>query len=160
MLRLKTAAGERLEIPDTCITAVMKPCDRANPCAVIYDTGAGAQVDQLADQYGFVKKAVIDAMAMVNPVEVRIVEPVSVGEVQGFHEGRIFLSRLRIVGRREVNGDPNGIRARLFVDLFNQEGKATTLNIADTLDEMDGVEAAPSKAEDKAEGERPSIIAQ
>ena len=40
MLRLTTAAGERLEIPATYITAVMKPCDGVNPCAIIFDFGA------------------------------------------------------------------------------------------------------------------------
>lgn len=142
MLQLKTAAGERLEIPAACIMAVMKPCDGVNPCAIIYDFGAGAQVDQLADQYGFVRKAVIDAMAMINAVEIRIVEPVSLDGVEGWREGRMFLSRQRILGRREVRDDPNGVRARLYADLFNIAGKATTLNIADTLDEMDGVESS------------------
>ena len=54
MLHLKTAAGERLEIPAGCIIAVMRPCDGINPSAIMYDMGAGPAVDQLSDQYGFV----------------------------------------------------------------------------------------------------------
>ena len=141
MLHLKTAAGERLEIPAYAIVAVMKPCDGVNPSAIIFDMGQGPQVDQLSDQYGFVKKLANDALAMVNPVEVRVLEPVAIdGEQVGYHEGRMFFSRDRIVGRREVKEDANGVRAKLFVDLL---GKPTAISIADTLDELDGVEAEP-----------------
>ena len=142
MLHLKTAAGERLEIPAYAIIAVMKPCDGVNPSAIIFDMGEGPQIDQLADQYGFVKKLAIDAQAMVNPVEVRILEPVAIdGEQVGYKEGRMFFSRDRIVGRREVKDDANGTRAKLFVDLL---GKPMAISIADTLDELDGVEAEPA----------------
>lgn len=142
MLHLKTAAGERLEIPGYAIIAVMKPCDGVNPSAIIFDMGTGPQIDQLSDQYGFVKKLAIDAQAMVNPAEVRILEPVAIdGDAVGYHEGRMFFSRDRIVGRREVAGDPNGIAAKLFVDLL---GKPLAISIADTLDDLDGVEAEPA----------------
>ena len=142
MLHLKTAAGERLEIPAYSIIAVMKPCDGVNPSAIIFDMGAGPQVDQLSDQYGFVKKLANDAQAMVNPVEVRILEPVTVdGEQIGYREGRMLFSRDRIVGRREVKDDANGIRAKLFVDLL---GKPMAISVADTLDELDGVEGEPA----------------
>ena len=142
MLHLKTAAGERLEIPAYAIIAVMKPCGGANPSAVIFDMGAGPQVDQLSDQYGFVKKLAIDTQAMVNPVEVRALEPVSVdGDQVSFHEGRMLFSRDRIVGRREVKDDANGIRAKLFVDLL---GKPMAISVADTLDELDGMEGEPA----------------
>lgn len=134
MLHLKTASGERLEIPATCINAVMQPCDGVNPCAIIFDFGANKQIEQLSDQYGFVKKAVIDSMAMINPVEVRVLEQVG----EKLAEGRMFLSRDRILGRREVKHDASGIHARLFVDLL---AKPISINIADTLDELDGVQA-------------------
>lgn len=146
MLHLKTAAGERLEIPASAIIAVMKPCDGVNPAAIIFDMGDGPQVDQLADQYGFVKKAAVDSMAMVNPIEVRILEPVQIGEgddaMIGFKEGRMFFSRARIIGRREVAGDQHGVNAKLFVDLL---GKPMAISVADTFDEMDGVEREPRK---------------
>ncbi|GLV22020.1 hypothetical protein TomMM35A_18730 [Sphingobium sp. TomMM35A] len=142
MLHLKTAAGERLEVPAYAIIAVMKPCDGVNPSAIIFDMGEGPQIDQLGDQYGFVKKLVNDAQAMVNPVEVRILELVAIdGEQVGYREGRMFFSRDRIVGRREVKDSANGICAKLFVDLL---GKPTAISIADTLDELDGVEAEPA----------------
>jgi hypothetical protein len=141
MLHLKTAAGERLEIPAVCIMAVMKPCNGINPAAIIYDVGTGPQADQLADQYGYVKKAVIDSQGMVNPLEVRIIEQVTIGTdadaVTGFHEGRMFIARDRIVGRREVLDDPHGVKARLFIRLFD---RPNTINVADTLDEIDGIE--------------------
>ena len=142
MLHLKTAAGERLEIPDYAIIAVMRPCDGVNPSAIIFDMGQGPQVDQLADQYGFVKKLANDAQVMVNPVEVRILEPVTVDDEQiGYREGRMLFSRDRIVGRREVKDDANGIRAKLFVDLL---GKPMAISVADTLDELDGMEGEPA----------------
>ena len=141
MLHLKTANNERLEIPAYAIIAVMKPSDGTHPSAIIFDMGAGAQVDQLVDQYGHVKKLAIDSQAMVNPIEVRVIEPVGVGEgsdvVSAIGEGRMFFSRDRIAGRREVHGDPDGINATIFVNLL---GKPMAINVADTLDEMDGVE--------------------
>lgn len=140
MLHLTTAAKERLEIPPGCIVAVMKPSDGGNPCAIIYDIGVGMQIDQLSDQYGYVKKLAVDAQAMVNPIEVRTVEP---GE-DGPCEGRVFFARDRIVGRREVKDSEDGVNARIFVDLL---GRTSALNVADTLDEMDGIEPkAPAKA--------------
>jgi len=142
VLHIKTATGERLEIPAYAILAVFKPCDGVNPCAIISDMGMGLQFDMLADQYGFVKKACIDNMAMVNPLEVRLLEQVKVDDdperpLSVFAEGRMFFPRGAIVGRREIAGDPNGIKAKLFVDLG---GKRMVFNVADTLDEMDGVE--------------------
>ncbi|WP_103728934.1 hypothetical protein [Novosphingobium sp. HII-3] len=145
MLHLKTAAGERLEIPAACIIAVMKPCDGVNPCAIIADVGMGPQVDQLSDQYGFVKKAVADSAAIVNPIELRLVEPVQPAEggdaAPVMAEGRMFLARSQITSRREVLGDANGIRARLTVQLL---GRPMAINVADTLDELDGIVPAPA----------------
>ncbi|KMS59968.1 hypothetical protein V474_07650 [Novosphingobium barchaimii LL02] len=141
-----------MEIPAACIIAVMKPCDGANPCSIIFDAGAGPLVDQLSDQYGFVKKAAVDGMAMVNAIELRIVEPVPPADGEAapvMAEGKLFCARSRITGRREVIDDPAGIRAKLFVDLF---GKPMTINVADTLDEMDGVDPAPVAIPSTTEG--------
>ncbi|WP_134094061.1 hypothetical protein [Novosphingobium sp. PhB55] len=139
---MKTAAGERLEIPAGCIIAVMRPCDGINPSAIIYDMGAGPAIDQLSDQYGCVKKTVLDAAGIINPIEVKIVEAVTLGEGEeaatALQQGRMIFARSRIEGRREVIGDPNGIRAGLFVNLT---GQTMRINVADTLDELDGVEA-------------------
>lgn len=141
MLHLKTANKERLEIPESAIIAVMKPSDGVNPSGLIYDMGSGPQIEQLADQYGYLKKMAIDSEAIVNPMEVRIIEQHKVGDgeeaIVAYQEGRMFFSRLRIVGRKEKIGDPNGVNAVLYVDLL---GKAMALQVADTLDEMDGVE--------------------
>lgn len=143
MLHLKTAAGERLELPASCIIAVMKPCDGENPSAIIYDIGvSGAQFQQLTDQYGFVKKLAIDGMAMVNPLEVRVLEPVP--GVDGLQEGKLFFTRSRIVGRREVLGGEDATKSILFVDLL---GKPAPVKVANTLDELDGNEAAPVAVE-------------
>lgn len=141
MLRLTTANGERLEIPGYAIIAVMKPSDGIYPCAIIFDMGAGPQVDQLCDQYGHVKKLAIDSQAFVNPIEVRVIEQVQVGQgdeaVAAFAEGRMFFARDRILGRREVKGDPNGVNATIFVNLL---GSPMAISTGDTLNEMDGEE--------------------
>lgn len=147
MLHLKTAAGERLEIPAGCIIAVIKPCDGESPCAVVYDMGFGQQLDQLSDQYGFVKKNVIDSMAIVNAIEVRHIEGAIIAKADNgspifgapYKEGRMFFSRSLISGRREVKGDAiPGCKSRLFVNLL---GGVMPINIADTLDELDGTDA-------------------
>ncbi|PZR83592.1 MAG: hypothetical protein DI537_34670 [Stutzerimonas stutzeri] len=147
MLHLKTARGERLEILATAILAVMKPTDGVNPASIVYDMGAGPQFDQLANAYGFVKKSLLDSHAMVNPIEVRILEPVQIGDgdeaATALREGRMFFPRAAIIGRREVTGDPGGIRARLYINLL---GKASAIHVADTLDELDGEEPAPLSA--------------
>jgi len=130
MLRLTTAAGERLEIPGGAIIAVMERVDGANPSTIIFDMGSGPQGDQLSDQYGYVKKLAIDAQAMVNPIEVREKAPSGTA--------RLCFARERIVGRREVKPSVNGINATLFVNLL---GKVSALQVSDTFDEMDGVES-------------------
>lgn len=132
MLRLTTAAGERLEIPGGAIIAVMEPLGGANPSAIVFDMGAGegAWIDQLSDSYGLVKKLAMDAQALVNPIEVRERSPNG--------EARLFFARDRIVGRREVKSGVSGINSTLFVNL---RGKVEAVHVADTFDEMDGVEA-------------------
>ena len=151
MLRLTTANSERLEIPGFAIIAVMKPSDGVYPCAIIFDMGAGPQVDQLCDQYGHVKKLAIDSQSIVNPIEIRVIEQVQVGQGEGattaFGEGRMFFARDRIVGRREVRGNPNGINATIFVNLL---GKPMAINTADTLAEMDGEEPERKPTRSKA----------
>ncbi|MGC4250438.1 MAG: hypothetical protein QM605_02935 [Sphingobium sp.] len=135
MLHLKTAHNERLEIPESAIIALMKPSDGVNPGALMFDMGGGPQIEQLADQYGHLKKMAIDSAAIVNPIEVRIIEAAAVGEgaeaMTAYREGRMFFSRLRIVGRREKKGDPNGVNAIVYVDLL---GKAMALQVADDLE--------------------------
>lgn len=141
MLHLKTANNERLEIPPSAIIAVTQPSTGDAPSGIIYDMGGGVQSDHLSDQYGYVKKMVSDAAAIVNPIEVRVIEAVTVGEgeeaVTAHREGRVFFSRLRISARREMKGDPNGVNAILYVDLV---GRTQPILVADTLDELDGVE--------------------
>ncbi|MFK4871679.1 hypothetical protein [Novosphingobium sp. ZW T3_23] len=146
MLHLKTAAGERLEIPAGCIIAVIKPCGGESASAVAYDMGFGQQLDQLSDQYGFVKKNVIDSMAIVNPIEVRHIEGTIIATTDSgspifgapYNEGRMFFSRSLITGRREVKDEAiPGCKSRLFVNLL---GGVMPINIADTLEELDGVE--------------------
>lgn len=129
MFNLKTANNERLEIFGNTIIAVMKPCNGVNPCAIVHDMGQGMRVDQLSDQYGYVKKLLTDSTSIINAIEVRIVE--------GGNEGKLFFSRNAIVSRREVKGGADGINAVLAVDLF---GRLSEITVADTLDEMDGVE--------------------
>jgi len=160
MLHLKTANNERLEIPPSAIIAVMKPSDGVNPGALIYDIGAGPQIEQLADQYGYLKKMAIDAAAIINPVELRIIERHQVGEgaesLLAHQEGRLFISRMAITGRREKRDDPNGINAIVYANLL---GKPMAINVADTLDEMDGVEP-PARPARKAKARPAPITAQ
>ncbi|GLT00138.1 hypothetical protein GCM10007897_15220 [Sphingobium jiangsuense] len=141
MLHLKTAQGERLELPAHAIIAVMRPSSGDNPSAIIFDMGMGPQIDQLGDQYGFVKKLIADSNAMVNPIEIRVVEPVPDGD-GATAEGRMFFPRDRIAGRREVKDDQRGVRSTLFVNLL---GKPIVINAADTLDELDGIGPEPKR---------------
>lgn len=143
MLKLTLAAGGRLEIPAHAIIAVMKPADGINPAAIMYDMGAGLQVDQLGDQYGWLKKTANDASAFNNPLEVTTVEHWNVGEgaeaVQASGEGRMLFSRSRIAGRRDVI-DGGIAKGRLYVRL---DERTVTINTLETLNEMDGVESTP-----------------
>lgn len=141
MLHLKTAQGERLELPAHAIIAVMQPSSGDNPSAIIFDMGMGPQIDQLGDQYGFVKKLIADSNSMVNPIEIRVVEPVPDGD-GATAEGRMFFPRDRIAGRREVKDDQRGVRSTLFVNLL---GKPIVINAADTLDELDGIGPEPKR---------------
>ena len=145
MLKLNLAAGGRLELPAYALFAVMKPSDGSNPTAVMYDLGAGLQIDQLSDQYGFVRKLALDAAAFENPIEVEIVEKVA-GEdgAPVAALGKVTMSRGSIIGRRDIAASADGERAQLFVQ-FGQN--RMTLLVTESLDEMDGVESqAPAKS--------------
>lgn len=144
MLKLTLAAGGRLEIPAHTIIAVMKPADGINPAAVMYDMGAGLQIDQLGDQYGWLKKTANDASAFDNPLEVTAVEHWTVGEgaeaVQASGQGKMLFSRGRVVGRRDLT-DGGPAKGRLHVRL---DERIATVNTVETLDEMDGIELEPA----------------
>ena len=145
MLKLNLAAGGRLELPAFALFAVMKPSDGANPAAVIHDLGAGLQVDQLSDQYGFVRKLALDGAAFENPIEIEIVEKIA-GEdgATVAARGKVTMSRNSIIGRRDIAAGADGERAQLFVQ-FGQN--RVTLLVSESLDEMDGVESqAPAKS--------------
>jgi len=144
-LKLNLAAGGRLELPAYALFAVMKPSDGANPAAVMYDLGAGLQIDQLSDQYGFVRKLALDGAAFENPIEVEIVEKVA-GEdgTPVVAIGKVTMSRGSIIGRRDIANGADGERAQLFVQFG--EGRMTLL-VNESLDEMDGIESeAPAKS--------------
>lgn len=146
MLKLTLAAGGRLEIPAHAIIAVMKPADGSNPSAIMYDMGAGLQIDQLGDQYGWLKKTANDASAFDNPLEVTVVEHWTVGDgdqaMQASGHGKMLFSRSRIVGRRDAT-DGGPAKGRLYVRL---DERVITVNTVETLDEMDGVEAEAAPA--------------
>lgn len=128
MLHLKTERGERLELPATAVIAVMKASDGSSPSTLVYDLGYGPQIDRLSDQYGFVRKLVLDAQALVNPIEIRVLEA-------DRQEGRMTFSRERIIARREVHEHPEGANTILVVDLT---GNPVRINVMETLDELDG----------------------
>lgn len=137
MLNLKTASGERLEIPESAVQAVTKPSNGLADCGVIFDVGSGPQAEMLTDQYGFVKKLIVDSRAMINAVELSAVEPDNSegAEPGAVAIGKLYLSRDRITARKEIKGDPRGINAIIFAELF---GRTQAISIAETLDEMDG----------------------
>lgn len=141
-MKLNLAAGGRLELPAYALFAVMKPSDGANPAAVMYDLGAGLQIDQLSDQYGFVRKLALDGAAFENPIEVEIVEKVT-GEdgVTDAVRGKVTMSRNSIIGRRDIAAGADGERAQIFVQFG--AGRMTLL-VSESLDEMDGVESQAS----------------
>lgn len=157
MLKLNLATGGRLELPAAAIIAVMKPADGINPSALMYDLGSGLQVDQLSDQFGFVKKLANDNGAFENAIEVTLIEPVNVLDEQGNpimlppvapgqpaqpktepKAGKIIFSRSRIEARRDMAG-PGDIRSRLHIRIG--EG-SIQIQAAETLNELDGVEAS------------------
>lgn len=140
MLRLTTAAGERLEIPAASIAMVAQLPD-VEGCVVAFDLGCGSTREVLSDSYGFVKKAAVDCLAMINPVEVRLA---GAQQAEGARPGLLFFSRDAIVARREVRGNDEGVKAIITI---NVTGQPTPYPITDTLDEMDGVAAAEPTAE-------------
>lgn len=124
MIQVTTAAGEKSSLPPSVIKAVMKPSDGSGPSSIIIHVNGMARVQPLADQYGYVKKLLIDSMIMVNPIEVTTVE------VAG--EGLMFFSRENIIGWSEVKNQPP-TNASIYVDLF---GSPVMQNIKETVDEL------------------------
>lgn len=148
MLRLTTAAGERLEIPAASITVVARTADAQAGCLILYDLGNGPATEKLTDAYGYVKKAAVDCLAMVNPVEVRTPERIDGQDEPAY--GLLFFSRDSIVSRREVRGRTDGVNAIVHL---NVTGSPKPYLIADTLDEMDGIaDSANARADADVSG--------
>lgn len=152
MLHLKTDKGERLELPASAVIAVMKPSTGENPCSLLFDMGGGPTTEKLGDQFGYVRKLVADSQLLVNAIELTIIEPSQAADAKpgDTAEGVIYFSRDRIMGRREVIEDSKPAGAILYVNLF---GHAQPIRVANTLDEMDGVE--PPKAPKRARATKP-----
>lgn len=142
MLNLNLATGGRLEIPGYALLSVMKPADETAPSSVMYDVGAGLKVDQLADQYGYVRKLAIDADAFVNGLSVDIIERHEIVGDDGETKiealaGAMMLSRNSIIARRDTPDGADGVRAELTVR-FGQDITAT-IQVTQSLDELDGI---------------------
>ncbi len=133
-LKLKLQNGARFELPAAAINIVEENAE-GEGSVIGYDLGAGAAHEMLNDNYGFVKKQVLDAGGITNPIELTSVA----GDGKTC---RVTLSRERIVARLEVLDSAVGINAILSIASGNASFK---LNVADTLDQMDGVESRASK---------------
>jgi hypothetical protein len=139
-LKLKLQNGARFELPAASIN-IVEERDEGKGSVIGYDIGSGAADEALTDQYGFVKKQVIDAGGIQNPIELTVVG------VDG-QTHRVTLSRDRVVARLEVLDSPTGVNAILSIASGNASFK---LNVADTLDQMDGLESrAPKRARPQA----------
>lgn len=135
MLRLKLESGARFELPAAAISLVEQMAEGGG-CAVVFDLGDGVEDARLSDEYGYVKKQVLAARALGNPLEVTIVND------QG-RKGKVLLSRDRIIARREVLDGQAGVNTLLTI----QQGVgAFKLQVTDTFDQMDGVESQPRPA--------------
>ena len=134
-LKLKLQNGARFELPAAAINIVEEQPGEAKGCCIGYDIGAGAADQQLSDQYGYVKKQVLDAGGIENPIELTVV-----GQDGGTR--LVTLSRNRILARMEVLDSEIGVNATLTVAAGSS---SFPLNVADTLDEMDGVSSPAAK---------------
>lgn len=153
MLKLNLAAGGRLEVPPFAVIGVMKPAgEGTNPSAVLYDMGEGPRVDQLSDQYGFVKKLCIDGNVFDNVVEMEIVEKTTTMiddvPVQVSNRGKLAVSRSRLVARRDM---PDGGDAKARIYIAAGTG-SMAFDITQTLDEMDGIDPADVKQKPAEDG--------
>ncbi|ATP20409.1 hypothetical protein [Sphingobium yanoikuyae] len=134
-LKLKLQNGARFDLPAAAINIVEERTGGEKGCCIGYDIGEGAADEALDDAYGFVKKQVIDAGGIQNPIEVTAVN--QEGETH-----LVTLSRDRIVARREVLESPIGASTILTI----ASGQASfKLQVADTMDEMDGTTSPAAK---------------
>ncbi len=142
MITLKTKEGGRFELPQSAIRIVE---EQPEGTIIVYDMGEGQlSHEALLDQYGYVKKQVLDASGIDNPFETRVVDNTE----DGAH--RITFNRAAIIGRKELHEDPNGAKTVLFV---NFGAGVTRIFSADTMNEMDGIEEAkPAKKGGKTNG--------
>ncbi|HCW59501.1 hypothetical protein [uncultured Sphingobium sp.] len=134
-LKLKLQNGARFELPASAIKIVEESAE-GKGSIIGYDLGAGAAHEVLNDNYGFVKKQVLDAGGITNPIEMTSVS----GDGKTC---RVTLSRERIVARLEVLNSPVGVHATLTIASGNSSFE---LNVADTLDQMDGIESRAPKS--------------
>lgn len=139
-IKLTLANGARFELPANAIDIVEERPGEEKGCAIGYNLGAGVSNQQLNDQYGFVKKQAIDAGGIANPIELTAVG--ADGETR-----LVTLSRSRIVARMEILDGANGINATLTIAAG---AGSFPMHVADTLDQMDGIESPAAKRRAKA----------
>lgn len=105
------------------IRAIFEP--GAANSAIVTLVGDQLRVDMLTEQYGYLKKMVIDTCILNDPIEVKLVE-------EGGHVGLGLFPRGSILGWREVKNDPV-IKAVLTTDIWFDP---KTINVADTVEEL------------------------
>lgn len=124
MIQLTSTSGEKQALPPAVIAAVFKPSDGSAPSAVLIRVNGQVRFQALVEQYGYVKKLIIDSMILPNPIEVTVIE--------AGNEGKAFFSRDNIIGFTEVkNQQP--VNASIYVNLYPEAAMMTVKETVEAL---------------------------
>lgn len=99
--------GNSLEIPISSIIFV--EAKGAGGCSIVYQIGNNRQSDKLTNQYGFVKKAVIDGGFMQDGIEMDMASDAK--------KHKIYVAKSRIVSKRGLQKDDNGGKLQVSIDI-------------------------------------------
>jgi len=126
MLTLNLAEGGQTDIPFASVLLI-EETDKDKVTIVYNLDGQQNQADLVTDNYGFLKKKLIDNMALVKPVEV----------TKEFEKKkqRLYISETYIVARRDITDKENPHKTRLTL---NVRGPIFNIEVLETRAKLDG----------------------
>jgi hypothetical protein len=128
MLTIKLKDGGEADIPFGSVLMLEERSDKS--ATIVYNLdGQQNQMDETADNYGFLKKKLTDNLSIIKPIEVT--------NKKEDKELRLLISEDYIMARRDITDKENPHKTRVTL---NVRGAIFPLDIMQTRAKLDGAD--------------------
>lgn len=128
MFNVRLEDDSKFDLPMSSII-ILEESEEGKKATILYDIGNGRQFDKLKDNYGFIRKAMLDNGHFRDLIEVTTTRP-DLGEKE---TRRISFESHRIKARRELKDAEDGANCLISVDIGNTLIQLRVLETRDSL---------------------------